>query len=232
MLRFVRSFSTFPTLLKQAAATKTTTKAPKPKAAAKPKAPKKVKVIITKEERARNGKLNKAELSRLFDEPFVTSYDKVKLLRRFVNTESMRTRQPAYNQWLSDEHKKTPSSKIPELAAQFKQLSESEKDAIREKYNSKPAVDNPYSKWDFKTIKNSKLSGLNLYMRERLKNASNIFEEGKLKPVVEEWRAFSPEKQKSYIDQALQDNKDNKKNLEDMHAQVRELYLKEIKSQE
>ncbi|KAG5356723.1 hypothetical protein CKK34_6095 [Yarrowia sp. E02] len=239
MLKFARPFSTFSALFKEAATKtkaaakpkttkkKATTAKPKPKAKKKAAKPKPYKP--TKEDRNKHGKLNKTELKRLFiEKPEPLNPDRVRLLRRHVHYYGNRDRLPAYNAWMKDELKNTTGLKLADVAKKYKAKSDSEKAAIAEKYRSNDDDGNVYTKFDYTSIRYPKLSGLNVYLRECLKDVSRVFADNKLKEVVVDWTAMSEDQKKHYNDMAKKENESNAARLEGIYAEAKKLYEDEI----
>lgn len=224
-MKFSRPFSTFSALFKEAA-TKAT-KAAKPKAVKDTKPAKVTPYKQTKEDRTKYGKLNKGETARLFEtEGDSVTLDRVRLLRRYIQYNANRDRLPPYNAWVKATFKESPpGTTMPDVAKQYSQKSDAEKAEISREYSYDADETNVYDKYDYKSIKYPKLSGLNVYLGERLKDQTQV--ESKLKDVLADWAGLSDTKKKHYNDTAKKTNADNVVRLQNIFREVKKLHEQE-----
>lgn len=226
-MKFARPFSTFSALFKEAAA-KATKAAKTPNTKDAPKKLAKAPYKRTKEDLFKHGKLNKGEQKRLFDTDAETlNMDRVKLLRRHVQYQTKRDRLSPYAAWMKAQAKATPGSRIGVFSAKYSKMSDAEKAEINREYTYDANATNEYDKFDYKSIKVPKLSGLNLFLRAALKDQPRVVEENKLKDAITEWNALSASEKQHYMDQAKKENAGNTVRLQKIYKQVKELYEKE-----
>lgn len=227
-MKFARPFSTFSALFKEAATKTKASKAKAPTTAKKAakKAPKVTPYKATKEDRGKYGKLNKTEMTRLFEtEADTLNMDRVRLLRRHILYNSNRDRLPPYTAWLKSESKENPGTKLPELAKRYSAMSDSEKAEIARQYGPDASEEgNVYDKYDYKTIRYPKLSGLNVYLAEALKDQTRVLEDNKLKSTIAEWSALPKSKKQHYNDLAKKKNESNASRLLKIFGEVKNLY--------
>lgn len=241
-MKFFRPFSTASVLFKEAAKKTGKISATKPVVVAKvkkePKEPKELKpkktpkpkpYRVTAADRSKNGKLNLKEQLRLFDHnPDETlNMDRVRLLKRHIHYQAIKDRQPAYNNWVKEYIQENPGAKLVEVAKMYSGKSDAEKAAIAEKYSSDTSA-NFYDKIDYRTIKMPKLSGLNVYLSEKLTNETRIIEENKLKTTVDEYKTLTQAERDEWVAKAMQKNIENHKRLQRIHKEVKALWEEEL----